>query len=49
MERVKPRRSSIIFVGAILLALALWPVVERLADSLTAELGETKAVSGAKK
>ena len=31
------------------MALALWPVVERVADSLTAGLGETKTVSGAKK
>jgi hypothetical protein len=44
--KLKTNRSAIIFVGAILLAVMLWPVVERVADKLTAGL-ESPAASSA--
>jgi len=44
--QLKTNRSAIIFVGAVLLAVMLWPVVERVADKLTAGL-ESPAASSA--
>jgi len=43
--RLKTNRSAFIFVGAVLLAVMLWPVVERVADKLTAGLGSPAASS----
>jgi hypothetical protein len=45
-ERLKTNRSAFIFLGAILLAVMLWPVMERVADKLTAGL-ESPAASSA--
>lgn len=42
---VKTNRSAIIFIGAVVLAIVLWPVVERVADKLTAGL-QSPAASG---
>jgi hypothetical protein len=45
IAKLKTNRSAFIFIGAVVLAIVLWPVVERVADKLTAGL-QSPAASG---
>jgi len=41
------KRSTILFLGAVVLAVALWPLVERAVDKLTPGIQPPKAPAAA--
>jgi hypothetical protein len=46
IAKPKTNRSTFILIGAVVLAIVLWPVVERVAEKLTAGLQAPAPASG---